>query len=106
MIASVDANSDEEIDFDEFYTMMRHKTPNTQQAVENELKEIFDIFDKDGDGQITTDELFSVLQKIHPGITKHEINLMMDSVDEDNDHEISFDEFTKMMKQAPNPFTE
>ena len=54
------------IDFDEFVAMMarRMKTP---QEEEIELQESFRVFDKNGDGYISTSELRQVMLTDSPG---------------------------------------
>jgi calmodulin len=55
MINEVDANGDGVIDFPEFLTMMIRKMRNTDS--EEEIKEAFRVFDKDGNGYISAAEL-------------------------------------------------
>jgi calmodulin len=55
MINEVDANGDGTIDFPEFLTMMTRKMRDTD--LEEEIKEVFKVFDKDGNGYISAADL-------------------------------------------------
>ena len=54
MIKKVDLNHDGEIDFEEFVKMMNACKPTTD---EEKLKDAFRVFDKDGNGYITVEEM-------------------------------------------------
>jgi len=53
---------DGEIDFPEFLTMMARKMKDTDS--EEEIKEAFKVFDKNGDGKISAAELRHVMTSI------------------------------------------
>jgi len=55
MINEVDADGNGTIDFPEFLTMMARKMKDTDS--EEEIKEAFKVFDKDGNGFISAAEL-------------------------------------------------
>jgi len=57
----------------------------------------FRVFDKDGDGRITKQELAAILKEQADG---EAIKAMVSEVDLDGDGEISFDEFVKMMEKG------
>jgi len=67
-----------------------------------DLKETFQMFDKDAGGTISMKELQGVLQKLGTSVTDSELRDMINSVDENNDGEIDFDEFLGMMKKMPD----
>lgn len=62
MINEVDADGNGEIDFSEFLTMMAHKMKDTDS--EEEIREAFKVFDKNGDGKISAAELRHVMSSI------------------------------------------
>lgn len=59
MINEVDANGDGTIDFDEFLAMMARKMKDID--VEAEIKEAFKVFDEDGNGFISANELGHIM---------------------------------------------
>ena len=59
----------------------------------SEFKEAFALFDKDGDGTITLDELRTVMQSLGQAPTDQELIDMIKEVDADGNNEIDFDEF-------------
>merc|ERR1712063_6506 len=62
-----------------------------------EFKEAFSLFDKDGDGQITTKELGTVMCSLHQNPTEAELREMISEVDKEGSNAIDFPEFVKMM---------
>ena len=64
----------------------------TEQEKE-EFKEVFSMFDKDGDGTVSTKELGVVMRALGQNPTEKEIEEMVLEVDKDGNGEIDFDEF-------------
>ncbi|KAG8805834.1 hypothetical protein FRC17_005306, partial [Serendipita sp. 399] len=62
-----------------------------------EFKEAFSLFDKDGDGTITTRELGTVMRSLGQNPTEAEIQEMINEVDSDGNGTIDFPEFLTMM---------
>ena len=58
-----------------------------------EFKEAFSLFDKDGDGTITTKELGTVMRSLGQNPTEAELADMIDEVDADGAGTIDFPEF-------------
>merc|ERR1712131_138253 len=63
----------------------------------NEFKAAFDLFDKDGDGTVTTKEIGAVLRKMGQDPTEDELRQMIHDVDSDGNGHIDFEEFKTMM---------
>ena len=63
----------------------------------NEFKEAFSLFDKDGDGTITTLELGTVMRSLGQNPTDAELQDMINEVDVDGNGTIDFKEFLSMM---------
>ena len=68
----------------------------------SELKEAFQLFDRDGDGTISTDELGIVLRSIGQNPTDKEIEEMIAEVDDDNNGYCEYDEFLLLMSKKIN----
>lgn len=64
---------------------------------EAELREAFALFDKDGDGSITTAELATVMRSLGQNPTEADLKQMIKEVDIDGNGTIDFDEFLEMM---------
>lgn len=62
-----------------------------------ELREAFQLFDKDGDGHVTPKELMIVLQSLGQNPTIDMVDEMINEVDTDNNGEIEFEEFCVLM---------
>ena len=62
-----------------------------------EFKEAFDLFDKEGNKEISTKELITVLRALGNNPTPEEIEQMIIEVDEDGSGTIDFGEFLEMM---------
>eukprot|EP00301_Raphidiophrys_heterophryoidea_P023372 c7285_g1_i1.p1 GENE.c7285_g1_i1~~c7285_g1_i1.p1 ORF type:complete len:186 (+),score=48.00 c7285_g1_i1:42-560(+) len=97
MVESVDRNGDKRIDFMEFVDLMSRSVKTEHE----ELQDAFNVFDVDGDGKITAEEIRVVLQKLGQFITTEEIQFIMEDVDTDHDGNVSFAEFEAMMMFGP-----
>lgn len=62
-----------------------------------ELRQAFRLFDKDGDGSITTDELGTVMRNLGQFPSLDELNTMLKEIDIDGDGTFSFEEFVQVM---------
>ena len=67
------------------------------QQQKSELREAFQLFDQDGDGTISTEELQIVLNSIGQGLTLEQIEIMITEVDADGNGQCSYDEFMDLM---------
>ena len=64
-----------------------------------DCKEAFSLFDKDGDGSISCDELRTVMTSLGENPTTMELEEMIQEVDSDGNGQIEFSEFLTMMAQ-------
>jgi len=95
MIAEADADGNGVIDFPEFLTMMARKMKDVD--VDEENKEAFKVFDKDGNGFISADELRHMMTSLGEKLTDEEVQEMIKEADMDGDGQINYKEFEKMM---------
>ena len=66
-------------------------------AIKSELREAFNVFDTDGNGTISEDELRQVMHNLGEKLTDEDIKAMMREADTDGDGEVNFEEFVQMM---------
>ncbi|XP_023931996.1 neo-calmodulin-like [Lingula anatina] len=64
-----------------------------------QFEEAFNVFDKDGNGMITTEELGEVLRSLGERPTYFELKDAMEAMDGDRSGTIEFDEFLSMMSK-------
>nr|AEO16867.1 B-GECO1 [synthetic construct] len=95
MINEVDADGDGTIDFPEFLTMMAPKMQDTDS--EEEIREAFRVFDKDGNGYIGAAELRHVMTNLGEKLTDEEVDEMIREADIDGDGQVNYEEFVQMM---------
>jgi Ca2+-binding EF-hand superfamily protein len=95
LIEEVDLDRSGSIDFDEFKLLMLSRQGDRT----SRLKLAFEIFDKDGSGRITAEEMSGVMSQV--GLTKPELDEMIKEVDEDGNGAIDFAEFCKLAPKAP-----
>merc|ERR1712159_604920 len=78
------------IDFPEFCTLMARKMKDTDS--EEELKEAFRVFDKDGNGFISAAELRHIMTNLGEKLTDEEVDEMIREADVDGDGQINYEE--------------
>ena len=105
MLKAFDADDNGELSLDEFIVLLRKKggSKKGKLSYDEELKQAFAVFDVDGNGTISDEELASVMNALGENLTKADIDFMIKAVDINSDGEIDFDEFKKMMQLAPIP---
>lgn len=66
----------------------------------DDIRKVFNKFDKNGDGKISGDELREILLALGSGATVEEVARMMRELDKDGDGYIDLDEFTAEFQRA------
>ncbi|XP_059070043.1 probable calcium-binding protein CML25 [Cryptomeria japonica] len=95
MIAEADSDGDGYVDLSEFAALNTRGVDSA--ASLRDLKDAFNMFDIDGNGSISADELHRVLRRLGETSSLDECNHMIRGVDADGDGQFSFDEFLTMM---------
>jgi calmodulin len=95
MINEVDTNGNGTIDFPEFLTIMARQMKYTDS--EEEIREAFRVFDKDGNGFISAAELRHVMTILGEKLTDEEVDEMVREANIDSDGQVNYEEFVQMM---------
>ncbi|EPS63501.1 hypothetical protein M569_11284 [Genlisea aurea] len=84
-------------DVDSIYNMLEEEEENISP---DEVQDVFDIFDKNGDGFIDPQELQTILCNLgfEEGADLNNCRRMVEVFDENDDGRIDFDEFVKFIQ--------
>ena len=101
----MDYHGNGKINYSEFLAA----TANLSSFVDDhKLKALFDMFDTDNSGSISSDNIHLAMQKLGLELPLEEVKAIIAKHDFDNDHTISFDEFKKIFTlegdDQPKPF--
>ncbi|OJD34143.1 calmodulin [Diplodia corticola] len=97
MINELDVDHTGSIDFNEFLIMMSKKPKYVDP--EQEIREIFNVFDRDGSGTINSSELRHVMKAIGENLTDDEIDDLIREADVDGNGTIDYEEFARFFKK-------
>ena len=94
MIRNVDKSATGAIDFNEFIEMMIKKGYDMGE----DTAHAFTVFDRDGDGLITAEELKLTMNNLGEPLTRAEVTSMIAEADLDGDGKINYTEFQMMIQ--------
>ncbi len=77
------------IEFNEFVMMMARRKKNRKEI--DDIREAFKVFDRDGDGYLTLEEIRHVMTNLGEKLTDEEVEEMIQEADTDRDGYISFE---------------
>lgn len=97
MIQQADQDGDGTIDFLEFLEVMASRMG--ENSFEDDMREAFQLFDRDCNGYISKRELKFVMISLGEQITEAAVENMMKEVDLDGDGRVNYEEFIRMMKK-------
>ncbi|KXJ70596.1 hypothetical protein RP20_CCG023057 [Aedes albopictus] len=95
LLMEVSVDHEGMIHFPDFVAMMSIRLRDFNS--EDELKEAFRIFDRNGDGMISADELRLALQSFGEQLADEEIEELLREADINCDGQIDYQEFVKMI---------
>ncbi|KAL5287072.1 TpnCIIIa family protein [Megaselia abdita] len=92
VIAEVDEDGSGQIEFEEFTQLAaRFLVEEDAEAMQQELKEAFRLYDKEGNGYITTAVLREILKELDDKITSEDLDQMIEEIDSDGSGTVDFD---------------
>lgn len=101
LIQKADKNNNGLVEFSEFIALVAPElVPAKSPYTEEQLKQLFRMFDRDGNGFITAAELAHSMAKLGHALTADELTGMIKEADTDGDGRISFQEFSQAITSA------
>ena len=95
MINEVDEDGNQEIDFQEFLFLMARNMQDIDE--EKVITQGFSVFDNDGDGKISLDDLRTVMNSLGEQLTDEQIAEIIKDIDKNDDDTINFEEFQELV---------
>merc|ERR1712018_679755 len=103
LVAEIDEDGSGQIEFPEFCQLCATflvEDPDIE-TMKKELKDAFRIYDKNGEGFITTETLRELIGELLAPLTEEELEGIIEELDEDGSGSMDFDEFCEMMMTKP-----
>ena len=99
LIKEFDTDGSNQIEFEEFAALVARfiLEDDDSGALEEELREAFRLYDKQGNGYINVSDLRDILRALDDNITEDELDEMIAEIDTDGSGTVDFDEFMEMM---------
>ncbi|KAI0979940.1 hypothetical protein GJ496_006815 [Pomphorhynchus laevis] len=97
MLGLVDIDGNGVLDFKEFLQLLSAGRSQSSTSKEQELKYIFEVFDKNSDGFIDENELSSVLLRLGINLTSQEIKDMINEADFTGKGKVCFEGFKRIL---------
>merc|ERR1712149_93837 len=97
IILEIDEDGSGLLEFGEFCQLAaKFLVEEDEEALKKELKEAFRIYDKEGNGYISTDTLKEILKELDSKLTNEDLDNIIEEVDEDGSGTLDFDEIMEM----------
>lgn len=98
IIEEIDSDGSGELEFDEFLTLAaRFLVEEDTEAMQEELREAFRLYDKEGNGYINVSDLREILRALEDNMSEDELDEMIAEIDTDGSGTVDFDEFMEVM---------
>ncbi|CAN6486564.1 unnamed protein product [Victoria cruziana] len=101
LIQRADTNSNGLVEFSEFVSLVSPELLSAKSPYTDEqLRSLFSLFDRDGNGFITAAELAHSMARLGHALSVEELTGMIKEADTDGDGRISYPEFAKAITSA------
>ncbi|KAL0821712.1 hypothetical protein ABMA28_005138 [Loxostege sticticalis] len=98
LISEEDPEGSGKINFDGFCNIASHFLEEEDaEAMQQELKEAFRLYDREGNGYITTSTLKEILAALDDKLSNSDLDGIIAEIDTDGSGTVDFDEFMEMM---------
>ncbi|XP_052271672.1 calmodulin-A-like [Dreissena polymorpha] len=104
LVKKIDQDGNGTVDMFEFSQMVAQKMQVYDP--EKELRDAFAVFDKNGDGKVSVEEIREVVESLGGKMTNAEVESMLVDVDENHDGYIDYDEFVHIWMGNEKPESE
>jgi len=94
-----------ELKFEEFCKLASRflEEETDTEAIQQELREAFRLYDKEGNGYITTDVFRDILHELDDALSPEELDMIIDEVDIDGSGTLDFDGERSCVCTGANP---
>ncbi|XP_043282154.1 troponin C-like [Venturia canescens] len=99
LLGEIEPENEGELNYEEF-TMLASRFLEEDvdtEAMQQELREAFRLYDREGNGYITTEVFRDILHELDENLTDDELDMMIDEIDADGSGTLDFDEFVEAM---------
>lgn len=99
LIDEEDPEETGKVNFDQFANIASNFLIEDEdaEAMQQELKEAFRLYDREGNGYITTSTLKEILGALDDKLTNDDLDGMINEIDADGSGTVDFEEFMEMM---------
>ena len=95
MLQLADPDGSGVVDFDTFLSLIQTKVK--EQDNEGEIRESFRVFDKEGNGKISSSELRHIMTTLGEKLTEDEVDEMLNEAEADGNGMINYEAFAKIL---------
>ncbi|XP_075220903.1 troponin C, isoallergen Bla g 6.0101-like [Lycorma delicatula] len=99
IVHEINGDGSGQLEFEEFCLLASKflVEEEDEESMQQELREAFRLYDKEGNGYITTAVLREILAELDPNITSGDLDMIIEEIDSDGSGTVDFEEFMAVM---------